>query len=145
MIDAIKAVDPIVDFSQYAVNGEVPNLFVIHAGPGAEFSGCPAVIWSHHHLLSVGSGLDGYWADGVRINEYIMLPESGGDLTGYMFGVPLGPYPPTVGVCDMSSGTCWDCPINTITATSRMVAATTASWAVAAGASGTRAPVFPTL
>ena len=27
-----------------------------------------------------------------------MMPEVGGDLTGYMFGYPLGPYPPTVGV-----------------------------------------------
>ena len=34
MIEAIKAADPLVDFSQYAIDGVVPNLFVVHAGHG---------------------------------------------------------------------------------------------------------------
>ncbi len=36
-----EAVDPYVDFNNYAVNGEVPNLFVVFAGTGAEWSGDP--------------------------------------------------------------------------------------------------------
>lgn len=97
VIDAIKAVDPFIDFSQYAVDGEVPNLFVVHAGTGAEWSGAYDIIWSHSWSLSSGTGLDGYWADGVKIDRYAMMPEVGGDLTGFT-GYFSGPYPPTVGV-----------------------------------------------
>ena len=82
VIDALQAVDPVVDFSQYAINGEVPNLLVVHAGAGAEFSGDPRIIWSHQWYLSDGTGLDGYWADGVKIDTYSMLPEVGGDPAG---------------------------------------------------------------
>jgi len=42
-----KAADPYVDFSVYAVNGEVPNLFVVYRGTGAEWSTDPSLIWSH--------------------------------------------------------------------------------------------------
>jgi M6 family metalloprotease-like protein len=97
VIDAIKAVDPVVDFSQYAINGEVPNLFVVHTGTGAEENGDPSIIWSHQWWLSDGTGLDGYWADGVKIDTYAMLPEVRGDLTGFMGLGIMGPFPPTVG------------------------------------------------
>jgi immune inhibitor A len=97
VIEAIKAVDSVVDFSQYAVNGEVPGLIVVHAGTGAEWSSDPSIIWSHQWSLSDGTGLDGYWADGVKIDTYSMLPEVGGNVTGYWAGIS-GPFPPTVGV-----------------------------------------------
>jgi immune inhibitor A len=97
VIDAIKAVDAAVDFSRYAVNGEVPNLIVVPAGARAEFNGDPSLIWSQQWDLSDGTGLDGYWADGVKINAYAMVPEIMGDPTGFIMGIPLGPYPPTVG------------------------------------------------
>ena len=97
VIDAIKAVDDQVDFSQYAVNGEVPNLFVVHAGTGAEWSTDPSLIWSHSWDLSSGTGLDGFTVDGVKINKYAMMPEVGGDLTGYT-GRISGSFPPTCGV-----------------------------------------------
>jgi immune inhibitor A len=98
VIDAIIAADPYVDFSQYAVNGEVPNLFVTYAGTGAEWSGDPSLIWSHSWSLDAGTNLkDGYTADGVILNNYAMVPEIGGDLTGYA-GETTGPFPPTVGV-----------------------------------------------
>jgi hypothetical protein len=45
--DAIETADPYVDFSKYAVNGEVPDIFLIHQGTGSEFSTDPAMIWSH--------------------------------------------------------------------------------------------------
>ena len=60
--DAIAAVDPMVDFSQYAIDGEVPNLFVVHAGTGAEWSTDPSIIWSHQARLSYEPSMpDGYW------------------------------------------------------------------------------------
>lgn len=98
VIDAIKAADPFVNFSLYATNGEVPNLFVVHAGTGAEWSADPSIIWSHSWDLSEGTGLNGYTADGVRLNHYAMMPEVGGDLTDYLGIGGYGPYPPTVGV-----------------------------------------------
>ena len=98
--DAVITADASVDFSQYAVNGEVPNLFVVFAGTGAEWSTDPCLQWSHSWDLTWGSGLqlpDGLWVDGVKVNNYAIMPEVGGDLTGYL-GTVTGPYPPTVGV-----------------------------------------------
>jgi immune inhibitor A len=100
VVDAIKAADAAVDFSVYAIDGEVPNLFVVFAGTGAEWSGDPSVIWSHSWAVSAGTDHpSGYLADGVIINNYAVMPEVGGDLTG-VTGVPSwkGPFPPTVGV-----------------------------------------------
>ncbi|WP_160725942.1 M6 family metalloprotease domain-containing protein [Bacillus sp. USDA818B3_A] len=45
--DVFKAADSVVDFSKYAVKGQVPNVFIVHEGTGAEFSADPAQIWSH--------------------------------------------------------------------------------------------------
>jgi M6 family metalloprotease-like protein len=98
VIDAVNAVDGFVDFNTYAINGEVPNLFVVFAGTGAEWSGAADIIWSHSWDLSEGTGMDGYTTnDGVKINNYAMMPEVGGDLTGFT-GTVSGPFPPTVGV-----------------------------------------------
>ncbi|MBP1636398.1 MAG: hypothetical protein H6Q10_2972, partial [Acidobacteria bacterium] len=40
---------------------------------------------------------DGLVVDGVKVNNYAMMPEVGGDLTGFT-GYTYGPFPPTVGV-----------------------------------------------
>ncbi|HEU5140360.1 MAG TPA: M6 family metalloprotease domain-containing protein [Bacillales bacterium] len=45
--EALKIADDQVDFSKYAVNGQVPNIFIIHEGSGAEWSLDPRQIWSH--------------------------------------------------------------------------------------------------
>ena len=98
VVDAVKAVDGLVDFSAYAVDGVVPNLFVVHAGTGAEWNGDPDIIWSHSWSLDWLLGGRGYETDdGVAINSYAMMPEVGGDLSGYT-GSTSGPFPPTVGV-----------------------------------------------
>jgi immune inhibitor A len=99
VLAAVQAADPFVDFSQYAVNGEVPNLFVVHAGTGAEWNGDPSIIWSHSWSLDAATGMTGGYRtdEGVRVNNYAMMPEVGGDLTGYT-GTVSGPFPPTVGV-----------------------------------------------
>ncbi|MGO1059312.1 M6 family metalloprotease domain-containing protein [Planococcus sp. FY231025] len=108
--DLLKAADEQVDFSKYAVDGEVPNIFVVHEGTGAEFSSDPAQFWSHKwSLLSAlyygkyyetGKPADQYegksqaeWIgetiaedmtyDGVLVNNYNIQPGIGGNVAGY--------------------------------------------------------------
>ena len=91
-MDAVTAADPLVDFSQYAVGGVVQNLFIVHSGSGAEWSGGPTLIWSHAWSIPVA-----LYVDGVRIQDYSMEPEAGGDTVGEP-GPPMTPMLPTVGV-----------------------------------------------
>jgi len=108
--DLLKAADEQVDFSKYAVDGEVPNVFVIQEGTGAEFSRDPAQFWSHKwSLLSAlyygkyyetGKPADQYagmtqgeWIgktvaedmtyDGVVVNNYNIQPGIGGNVAGF--------------------------------------------------------------
>lgn len=108
--DLLKAADDQVDFSKYAENGEVPNVFVVHEGTGAEFSRDPAQFWSHKwNILSAlyygkyyetgktapeYSGLsEEEWInktiaeemtyDGVLVNNYNIQPGIGGNVAGY--------------------------------------------------------------
>jgi M6 family metalloprotease-like protein len=98
VVDAVKAVDKKVDFSKYAVDGVVPNVFVVHAGTGAEWNGDPNIIWSHSWSLDWVVGGRGLMTDDrVVVNNYAMMPEVGGDTTDFT-GYQSGPYPPTVGV-----------------------------------------------
>lgn len=113
--DAINAANKRVDFSKYAKDGIVPNIFLIHQGTGSEFSTDPTIIWSHswdyasafyynRYALTGYEGEDGLpgdgkgmLVDGVYVNNYSIEPEIGGDITEYL-GSPDGPYPPYVGV-----------------------------------------------
>lgn len=108
--DLLKAADENVDFAKYAVDGEVPNVFVVHEGTGAEFSSDPAQFWSHKwSLLSAlyygkyyetGKPADQYegksqgeWInetvkedmtyDGVVVDNYNIQPGIGGNVAGY--------------------------------------------------------------
>jgi len=109
VVDVLHAVDDQVDFSQYAINGKVPGVFIIHEGTGGEFSRDPRVFWSHKWQLR-----EKYWPtnpaadpdgvvtepvilDGVEVDTYSMEPEIGGDTTGWS-GSAYGPVPPYVGV-----------------------------------------------
>jgi M6 family metalloprotease-like protein len=79
--DAVWAANPVVDYSQYDndSDGWVDSLFIIHAGPGAEFTGNPNHIWSHKWSM-----VNDPFADGVGLNGYTMEPEywaSPGDMT----------------------------------------------------------------
>ncbi len=69
--DTVDLADPYVDFSQYDndSDGYVDALFVIHAGPGAEFTGSPNDIWSHAWAITPRL------KDGVYIYNYSMEPE----------------------------------------------------------------------
>jgi len=102
VMDAVLAADPYVDFSKYAGGGVVQNLFVVHAGSGAEWSGGGDLIWSHAWSIS---GDDGFgtvppplYADGVLIDSYSMEPEAGGNTLGEKGDPVTGPFLPSVGV-----------------------------------------------
>ena len=100
ILEALAKLDPYIDFSQYAVDGEVPNIFVVHAGSGAEWNSDPQLFWSHSWNLRSATGVQAkYMLDGVAVDKYALMPEVGGDTTD-VFGVPSynGPFPPTVGV-----------------------------------------------
>jgi immune inhibitor A len=96
VMDAVIAADPYVDFSQYAVGGVVQNLFVVHAGSGAEWNGAGTLIWSHAWDVR-DSGIPALYADGAQVGPYSMEPECGGNTTGEG-GAVTGPLLPTVGV-----------------------------------------------
>ena len=88
--DAIAAADPLVDFSQYDNDGDgyVDNLFVIHAGQGAEYTGRKTDIWSHSWETSSPVRVDGVWA-----STYSMEPEywvSPGDMTTGVYAHEMG-------------------------------------------------------
>ncbi len=95
-IDAVNAVDALVDFSQYDNNGDgyVDALILIHTGPGAEFTQSNDDIWSH--MWAVPSPMA---RDGKFIWKYSIQPEywfSAGDMTcgvychefGHILGLP---------------------------------------------------------
>jgi M6 family metalloprotease-like protein len=102
VMDAVLAADPYVDFSQYASGGWVQNLFVVHAGSGAEWSGGDSLIWSHAWSVATDDGYGrtppALHVDGVRIGDYSMEPEAGGNTTGENGGARIAPLLPTVGV-----------------------------------------------
>ncbi|KAA0546224.1 M6 family metalloprotease domain-containing protein [Bacillus sp. BGMRC 2118] len=108
--DLLKAADDQVDFSKYAENGEVPNIFVVHEGTGAEFSRDPGQWWSHkwsllsalyygkyyetgktapqYEGISQSAWIDRTIAeemtyDGVVVNNYNIQPGIGGNVAGF--------------------------------------------------------------
>ena len=87
--DAVNLADPLVDFSQYDNDGDgyVDALFIIHAGPGAEFTGSNNDIWSHSWVTSYEMNVDG-----VKVRRYSAEPEywqNPGDMTIGVFAHEL--------------------------------------------------------
>lgn len=94
--DLVALVDPFVNFAPYDndADGSVDTLVVIHAGPGAEFTGDRDDVWSHMWALS-GSGGPGphTTGDGVNVDIYTMEPEywqTSGDMTIGVYCHELG-------------------------------------------------------
>jgi M6 family metalloprotease-like protein len=100
IIDALAAIDPYVDFSQYDVDGDgyVDSITFIHSGYGEEFGGSPAsCIWSHKwNLYSMYTT-----AEGTMVSYYHTEPalrgNSGKNMgrigvicheSGHFFGLP---------------------------------------------------------
>ncbi len=78
--EACRLIDPFVNFAQFDENGDgvVDNVFIVHAGPGAEETGDPRHIWSHKWQLSDNSmGCPGPYQtqEGVRVDHYSTEPE----------------------------------------------------------------------
>lgn len=93
--DIVDSLDASIDFSQYDndTDGYVDGLIVVHAGPGAEFTGDSTDIWSHKWQIPARL------KDGVYISTFSMNPEywsTPGDITlgvychelGHVFGLP---------------------------------------------------------
>ncbi|MGG3470368.1 M6 family metalloprotease domain-containing protein [Neobacillus pocheonensis] len=122
--DVLNAADAQVDFSKYAVDGVVPNVFIVHAGTGAEWSGDPQQVWSHKWDIQsalyyqpyyhdgtlqdenkfMEDNKDKWTKDGVTIGTYTIEPEIGGNVAGYNGvngyddALKTGPYPTQAGV-----------------------------------------------
>lgn len=99
VIEAIKAADSSVDFSQYSNDCRI----VIHQGKGQEASDASADIWSHQWNLAsakyYGDGTGPVTVDGKTFNVYTIQPEytfNPGDSTigvftheiGHVLGLP---------------------------------------------------------
>jgi immune inhibitor A len=87
--DLVDLVNSVVDFSQYDNNGDgyVDVVMIVHAGPGAEFTGQTTDMWSHKWSITPRS------KDGVYISDYTVMPEywsSPGDMTIGVFCHELG-------------------------------------------------------
>lgn len=88
--EIVQVVDASVDFSLYDndSDGYVDALFIIHAGPGAEFTNSNDDIWSHAWVTSIPQSLDG-----VLVWRYSMEPEywdTPGDMTIGVYAHELG-------------------------------------------------------
>lgn len=88
--DVVQMVNPTVDFSQYDNdgNGTVDALFIVHAGPGAEYTGSGNDIWSH-----AWSTYYTQYVDGVAVSRYSTEPEywsTPGDMTIGVYAHELG-------------------------------------------------------
>ncbi|MGB9723321.1 MAG: M6 family metalloprotease domain-containing protein [Chloroflexia bacterium] len=70
--DIVDAVNGVVNFSNYDNDGDgyAEPIMLIHAGPGAEFTGDPHDIWSHSWSLRNPRNYDG-----VTIADYVIMPE----------------------------------------------------------------------
>ncbi|MHB8068525.1 MAG: M6 family metalloprotease domain-containing protein [Desulfobaccales bacterium] len=70
IVDALHTAG--VDFSQYdnTHSGVMAPIMLIHAGPGAEFTGSPNDIWSHSWSLRTPRTYNG-----VVISDYVIMPE----------------------------------------------------------------------
>ncbi len=94
--EVINLADPLVDYSQFATNGQVESFHIIFAGYGDEAINNGQQIWSHKWSLS-----NSVIKDGVRLTNYSCSPElrgsSGSNITyigviahelGHIFGSP---------------------------------------------------------
>ncbi|MFC1483776.1 M6 family metalloprotease domain-containing protein [Candidatus Neomarinimicrobiota bacterium] len=91
--DVVNAVNSNVDFSQYDNDGDgyVDALFIVHSGPGAEYTGSDYDIWSHAWAtvtdLDMGDGYGGIVRNYSMEPEYWSVP---GDMTIGVYAHEMG-------------------------------------------------------
>lgn len=109
IIEACKAVDATVNFSDYDWDGDgiVETVFVIYAGYGENASSDASTIWPHKSSLSgrasVGDGNGAITLDGVTIDVYACSSELAG-ATGYEkngIGTPCHEFSHCLGLPDL--------------------------------------------
>lgn len=96
--EVINLADPLVDFSQFAIDGAVNGFHIIFAGYGDEAFGTGKQIWSHSGNLQKNGDVT---KDGVKLSRYSCSPElrgnSGSNITyigviaheiGHVLGAP---------------------------------------------------------
>ena len=94
--DAINAADPYVNFADFAHNGVVDALIIVHAGPGREETGSDDDI--HSHKWQTSSPL---YKDGVQLWVYDMDPEEHPNGNLIDMGVFSHELSHTMGAADM--------------------------------------------
>jgi immune inhibitor A len=111
--DAVDLASRFIKFSNYDCDGDgvVDNLFIIHAGPGAEETGNVGHIWSH--MATMPPKL----VDGVKVSSYSMEPENGRigvfcHEFAHMLGLPdlydHGMNSAGTGSWDLMASGCWN-------------------------------------
>ena len=100
--EAVLAADGAgLDFSPFDNDndGEIDNVFIVHAGPGAEtgFSDYP---WSHSWGLD-WAGIGGVTVDGKYLNRYTMEPEKHNSTSMVRIGVFCHEYGHALGLPDL--------------------------------------------
>lgn len=114
--DVVAMVDDTFNFSQFDENGDgfVDNLFIVHAGPGAEETQLRTDMWSHKWQLS--DGQTPYQTnDDVKVDVYTVEPERFEDGNLITIGVFAHEFGHTLGLPDLydtdysSSGLGWFC------------------------------------
>ena len=88
--DIVNLIDPVIDFSKYDNDGDgyVDDLFIVHSGSGADYTGNNNDIWSHSWTTYAIPILDG-----VKIYHYSIEPEyweNPGDMTCGVFAHEMG-------------------------------------------------------
>ena len=95
IVDACKAVDPVIDFSAYDNDGdgEVDNVFVFFAGPNESEGAGDNYVWPHMWYVQSGAGIT-YRADGVLIDNYACTSEMrlDEDYSGYTTLATIGTF-----------------------------------------------------
>jgi immune inhibitor A len=87
--DIVDAINGVVNFKDYDNNGDgyMEPLMIVHAGPGAEYSGSLGDIWSHSWGLYSPKSYDG-----VVINRYVIMPEYWGNGTTSRYDMTIGVF-----------------------------------------------------
>ena len=85
IIDACKAADNDVDFTQYATSGVVDNVFVFYAGHNEAEGGGRNTIWPHRWVVPASFTTDRF--DGMRIYDYACTSELRGSSGSSMCGI----------------------------------------------------------
>lgn len=77
-VEAVRILDPEVDFSVYDTNGDgyVDNVSIIYAGQGEADSGSSDTVWPHQWLIESAAGVS-FSVDGVSLDAYNCINEWG--------------------------------------------------------------------